>query len=79
MTEIQSLDLPQNALANARRTTIITRDITSHHLGLADAFKKRGIEAALDEVEDVGAHVRDDSMMLAGSVIAHITGKLKAL
>ncbi len=78
MIEIQSLDLPQNALANARRSTIVTRDITAHHLGLSDAFRKRGIDTALDEIEDVGAHLRDDGMMLAGSVIAHITGKLKA-
>lgn len=79
MLELQSLELPQNTLANARRITIVTRGITAHHLGLADAFRKRGIAAALDEVEDVGAYVRDDSMMLVGSVIAHITGKLKAL
>lgn len=78
LTEIQSLDLAHQALATTRSTSVITRTITTHHQSLADAFRKRGIQAALEEVEDVGAHFRDDGMMLAGSTIAHITGKLKA-
>lgn len=78
LTEIQSLDLAQQALAATRSTSVITRSITAHHQGLADAFRKRGIQTALEEVEDVGAHFRDDGMMLAGATIAHITGKLKA-
>ena len=78
LLEIESLDLAQNAIATARRTTVITRTLTAHHQRLADAFRKRGVEAALEEVEDAGARFRDDGMLLAGTTIAHITGKLKA-
>lgn len=76
-TEIESLNLPQNVLANTRRATVITRSITAHHNDLADALRNRGTATELEEFDDERAHFRDDGMMLAGSVIAHITAKLK--
>ena len=78
-TELEALDLSRQSEPAARRTTVITHKITSQHQVFIENLKDRGITAALEEVEDVGACIRDDGMLLAGATIARITGKLKAV
>ena len=76
--EIEALDLTQQAVSSAGRLSVITHKMTAQQQVFIDALKERGIKAALEEVEDVGAQVRDRGMLLAGATIARITDSLKA-
>lgn len=77
-TEIEALDLALQVVGAARRISVITHKMTAQQQGLMAALKERGIEAAIEEVEDAGAHIRDEGMLLVGATIARITGRLKA-
>lgn len=77
-SEIEALELAQQTVSTARRISVITHKMTAQQQVFIDALKERGIKAALEEVEDVGAQVRDRGMLLAGATIARITDSLKA-
>lgn len=77
--EIEALDLARQAVPAARRMCIVTGKTTSRQESFVAALKERGIDMAVDEVEDGGSQVRDDGMLLAGVAISRITDRLKAV
>lgn len=76
-TEIQSLDLARQVVFSTKRLIVVTQKITERQKILIGVLKEYGVSANLEEVNDSGSHVRDDSMLLAGAMIAYIVDRLK--
>lgn len=77
-SEIEALQLARQAVSAARRVSVITHKMAAQQQVLIEALRGRGVQAALEEVEDAGAQVSDRVMIVAGATIARLTDSLKA-
>ena len=77
--EIEALDLARQAVSGAGRISVITHKMTAEQQGFLAALKERGVKAEVEKVEDAGAYIHDDGMLLAGATIARIARRLTAV
>ena len=79
LAEINAFDLVKQMVAKPKHLSIVTQRKTTEQHMLLNACKEQGIDVSLDEIEDAGSHVRDDSMLLPGATLAQVTSILKAV
>lgn len=79
LAEIEALDLTTQTVSGPTHLSIVTHKKTAEQEVFLSACKEQDIYVGLDEIDDAGAHVRDERMLLPGTTIAHVTSKLKVV